>query len=462
MSTNLKDAVPLSYLEDASGYRGYAEAYYAPSNEEEVLEVLARARETATPVTVVGAGTGVTGGRCAHGGWVLSLEKFRRLEVNPGWARAGAGVSLKELQAAAAACGMFYAPDPTEWSASVGGTIATNASGSRSFRYGDTRRHVLGLRVALMDGSVLELRRGEPVPFEVPKIPLPASRKHSAGYLLWPGMDYLDLFVGSEGTLGVVLEAELKLLPAVADLLTGVVFFSSEELALAAVAAWRPVPKLRMLEYMDAGSLALIRPRFPEIPRGAGAALLIEQELDGEDSEEIDAWEERLRESGALEEASWFASQATDRERFRRFRHALPELVNERVRRTGFLKIGSDYAVPFERNEEMMRFYRQRLEEEFPGRYVIFGHIGDAHVHVNILPESERDSERGRQLMVEFAAKAVELGGTVGAEHGLGKRKSHLLHLLYASEHFEAMKAVKRRLDPQWLLGRDTLFDSSG
>lgn len=451
-------AVPQYYLEDASGYQGHAEAFFAPSTEDELREVLRRAGESATPLTVVGAGTGVAGGRCAHGGWVLSVEKFRKLEVQSGRARVGAAISLHELQSAAAPTGQFYGPDPTEWSAAIGGTIATNASGSRSFRYRDTRHHILSLRVALMDGSIVELKRGARIPFPVPSIPLPRTTKHSAGYLLWPDMDYLDLFVGSEGTLGVVIEAEVKLLPVAKELLTGVIFFAGDTETLEAVHAWRPVPQLRMLEYMDEWSLRLLRTRFSEIPAQAKAALLIEQELESEDSDEIDAWDERLTNGKALYEASWFASNAADRERFRKFRHALPELVNDTVRRNGFLKLGSDYAVPVDRNAEMMAYYRDRLTAEFGDHFVIFGHIGDAHVHVNILPETQAEFDRGKAIMVEFARKSVELGGTVGAEHGLGKRKAHLLKIMYTAEQLSEMQSVKRRLDPQWLLGRDTLF----
>lgn len=450
--------IPISYLEDASGYQGEAEALFVPETEAQLLDLLRRAHEEDVPVTVVGSGTGVAGGRCAHGGWVLSVEKFRKLEISQGSARVGAAIALKELQAAALASGQFYAPDPTEYSAALGGTIATNASGSRSFRFGDTRRHVLALKVALIDGTLLELRRGQPAPFPIPAIPMPATTKHSAGYWLKPGMDYLDLFVGSEGTLGVVLEAEVKLLPDPKHLLTGVVFFSDDEAALAAVDTWRQVPLLRMLEYIDDGSIRLLRPKYPEIPGIAHAALLIEQELDSEDSPEVDAWLERLDEAHALSEASWFAGNAADRERFRRFRHALPESVNDIVRRNGFLKLGSDYAVPIAKNREMMACYRAKLEQEFPDHYVIFGHIGDAHVHVNILPTSHKEFERGKELMLQFARDAVNLGGTVGAEHGLGKRKAHLLKLQYTEQQLAAMMAVKRRLDPKWLLGRETLF----
>ena len=133
-------------------------------------------------------------------------------------------------------------------------------------------------------------------------------------------------------------------------------------------------------------------------------------------------------------------------------------MVNDRMRRNGLMKLGSDYAVPLARNAEMMRFYHERLEAEFPGEYVIFGHIGDAHVHVNLLPRGASEFDRGRELMLELARKAVALGGTVSAEHGLGKRKSALLGIQYGPAEIEAMKAVKRRLDPQWLLGRGNLF----
>jgi FAD/FMN-containing dehydrogenase len=438
-------------VEDASGFRGQADEIVTPHNEAEVIAFLRRASETATPVTIAGAGTGVTGGRVPQRGALLSLEKLNRLEIRAGLAVTGPGVLLQDLHAAAAAAGQFYAPDPTETSASLGGTIATNASGSRSFRYGDTRRHVLRLRVVWMDGRVADVRRGDAVDFPVPAIPIPQTTKHTAGYRLSPGMDWVDLIVGSEGTLGVVTEAEVRLLPSPADFLAGVVFFPDDARAVDAVEVWRTEAQARLLEYFDRPSLDLLRAPFPEIPTGAGAAILFEEE-----AADIDVWHDRLARSGALLEDSWFATTAADRERFRRFRHALPELVNAGVRRDGFLKLGSDYAVPIARNREMLAEYRRRLEREF--HYVIFGHIGDAHLHVNILPMSEDEFSRGQALMLAFARYAVSLGGTVSAEHGLGKRKAHLLELQYTRDQIDAMKRVKRRLDPQWLLGQGTLF----
>jgi FAD/FMN-containing dehydrogenase len=441
------------YLTDASGFPGHAERVVVPRDEAELVAVLAEAVRSSTPVTIAGAGTGLVGSRVPQGGWVVSLERFRRMEIEPGVARVGAAVSLLELRDAAARTGQFYAPDPTEITASMGGTIATNASGSRSFKYGSTRQHLRAVRVATMDGNVRWYRRGEAIDFDVPEIAQPAVTKNTAGYRLAPGMDWVDLFCGSEGTLGVTLEAEVALLPLPKEIFAGVIFFASDDDALDAVASWRGVPELRMIEYADRKTLDLLRPRYPEMPKKAQAALLMEAEGD-----DVDAWEQRLEHAHALIEASWFAVDAKDRERFRAFRHAMPEVVNEMMRKRGFMTMGTDHAVPLAREREMLAFYRERLEAELPHAYMIYGHVGDAHLHVNMLPSSDTEVAIAKGLWQEFAERAVALGGTVSAEHGLGKRKATLLGLQLSEAELEAMRAVKRRLDPQWLLGRGTLF----
>ena len=427
-----------------------------PADDAGVADALRQASAAGIAVTVSGAGTGVVGGRVPFGGWVLSLEKFTRLEVRPGYAVVGAGVLLRDVHAAALASGQFYPPDPTETGASIGGNIACNASGSRSLRYGATGAWVERLRVVLADGRILDIGRGEPIDFDPGTVPLPAVTKNTAGYLLRPGMDWVDLFVGSEGTLGVITEATLRLRPAPKAVLAGLVFFPSDDQAVTAVERWRTSAQPRMLEYFDQPSLDLLRSRFPEIPGEARAAILFDQEMESEDDPEIDLWLERLEGTGALVEDSWFATTANDRERFRRFRHTLPELVNDAVRRSGAMKMNTDFAVPLARNREMLAYYRQRLEEEFPGRYVIFGHIGDAHVHVNLFSDPA-NPQHAAALLGEFARRAVEMGGTVAAEHGVGKRKAHLLALQYAPQHLEAMRAVKRRFDPTGILGRGTM-----
>ncbi len=422
---------PVEKITDASLYPGEAERVFAPSSEAELLDILARALSQRIPVTVMGAMTGVTGGAVPQSGWGISLARMNHLQVEPGRAIVGPGVLLRDVQS----CGQFYPPDPTENTSSIGGNIAANASGSRSFKFGATRNYVLAMRVALMDGRVLEMRRGDRVDFDVPAIRLPHTTKHSAGYRLAPGMDLIDLFIGSEGTLGIVTQAELKLLPPPGELTGGVVFFKSEEAALDAVDRWRGAG-LRMLEYLDAASLAMM-----DVPQRA--ALIVEWEGD------LD-----LDMSDALEDESWFAVSASDREKFRKFRHALPERVNDRIRRSGFMKLSTDYAVPIDRGREMLAIYRRELRSD----NVIFGHIGDAHLHINTFSSSGAEFESNKALMTELARAAAALGGTVGAEHGLGKRKAHLLAIQYSQEEIESMRAVKRRFDPQWLLGQGTLF----
>jgi FAD/FMN-containing dehydrogenase len=454
---------PAQYLEDASGMRGVADRAFVPANLSELREILGQASASATPVTITGAHTGVTGGAVPLGGWVISLERFNQISVRSGSAPVGAGVSLSQIQRDAGATGQFFAPDPTETSASLGGAVNNNASGSRSFRYGSIRRHVEALQFVLMDGRILNVKRGDKVDFPTPIIPPPGTTKHSAGYYLQPDLDWIDLLVGSEGTLGVVTEVEIRLLPVPSALLAGVVFFDQDDAALAVVRAWRTIPGLRMLEYMDAGSLQLLRMRYPEVPPNAHVALLIEQELSPQSpgsttqSDAVDFWSDQLSAYAGLD-TSWFGSSARDRERFRVFRHALPEEVNRLVRKNGLQKLGTDFAVPIDRNETMLDYYRKRCEASFPRKNVIFGHIGDAHLHVNLLPNDATRVALANELMVDFARMAVALGGTIGAEHGLGKRKAHLLPLLYTAEQIQAMRDVKRHLDPQWLLGRGTLF----
>lgn len=428
-------------ISDASSYPGHADQVFTPRGEEELAEILYRASKENIPVTVMGAMTGLAGGASPQGGWGVSMTNFKRLDITPGRAVVGAGTLLRDVQAAATASGQFYAPDPTENTSSIGGNIAANASGSRSFRYGATRAHALSLRIAFVGGRIAEYRRGQPIDFDVPRIPLPRTSKHSAGYRLSPGMDFVDLFIGSEGTLGVVTQAELQLLSAPKEIMGGVVFFPSEEAAVDAVERWRPVPGLRMLEYLDRGALEIM-----QVPQAA--AVMVEQEG------EID-----LDMTDALEDVSWFGTSPSDRERFRRFRHGLAEGVQERIHRGGFMKLGTDYAAPRDKCREVVRIYRSTLDRDLGIPYVMYGHIGDAHLHINTFPANKEEHVRAKAVLDDLACAVVELGGTVGAEHGLGKRKAHLLRVQYKPDAIEAMRAVKRRFDPQWLLGRGNLFE---
>jgi FAD/FMN-containing dehydrogenase len=448
-----------AFLEDASGFRGSADRVVAPETVDQLRATVRQCAREHIPLTVSGAGTGLTGARVPQGGWVLSLSRFRKLEIVPGRAICGPSVSLADLHAAAARTNQFLGPNPTEISASVGGVISTNAGGARSFHYGALRKHVQALEVTFMDGETKRFQRGDRVDFPITAVEPPRVTKNAAGYLLQPELQWVDLIAGSEGTLGIVTEAELALFPTPPAILSGVVFFPTDDSAMQAVAAWRNIPELRLLEYMDTHGLRILREVYSTVPDVAAAALMIEQNLSSENDPQVDAWPERLEHAGALEELSWFGFTAADRERFRQFRHTLPSIVVERARRGGHPKYGTDFAVPFDRSPELHAFYRERCQAEFPDQYTIFGHAGDANNHVNLIPANVEQGQRGADLIREFAHQVIALGGTVAAEHGIGKTKTDLLKLMYKPEALDAMRQVKRRLDPNWLLGQGTLFE---
>lgn len=496
-----------SYLADASNLAGgRAARVLMPESSEEVADALACATRDSTPVTIAGAGTGVVGGRVPLGGDVISTEKLNRIgeivrEDDGGRATAGAGIVLADFQRETSARGLLYPPDPTEASCFLGGTVATNASGARTFKYGPTRAYVRRLKVALANGDVLDIRRGEifadaegcvhiplagsrSIEARLPSYTMPATRKHAAGYFVAPGMDLLDLFIGSEGTLGVVTEVEVSLLLRPEGVLSGVVFFKAEEDLLAFVREARERSlqtrdegvavetsespagvksnegKLdaRALEYFDVESLKFLRERYPLVPLRAAGAVFFEQETTGETEESLmGAWLELVERHGALADESWFGTNVHDRAEMRAFRHALPVMVNEWLARRGQRKVSTDMAVPDDAFPQMLKFYKDSLRESRL-QYVIFGHIGDNHVHVNMLPRDDVEAFAARELYMRFIRRAVSVGGTVSAEHGVGKIKREYLRELYGDKHLREMAALKRAFDPACVLGRGNIF----
>jgi D-lactate dehydrogenase (cytochrome) len=489
-----QDAIQ-SFLADASNLAGgHASRVILPESSEEVAEALARASRERTPVTVAGAGTGIVGGRVPFGGVVLSTERLNRVveivrEDSGGRATVGAGVVLSDLQREARARGLLYPPDPTESSCYIGGTVATNASGARTFKYGPTRKYVRRLKVALATGDVLDLRRGEiyadgngllrvplggrTIEARLPSFAMPSTRKHAAGYYVAKGMDLVDLFVGSEGTLGVVTEVEVSLLPQPEGVLAGVVFFRDEESLLSFVrearerslrtresarAAVAAVLDARALEYFDAEALSFLRERYPLVPARAAGAVFFEQETTEETEEALmGEWLALVEDHGALADESWFGTNEHDRAEMRAFRHALPVMVNEWLARHGRRKVSTDMAVPDAAFPEMLRFYKETLRASRLA-YVIFGHIGDNHVHVNILPSDDLEQLAARDIYARFVERAVSLGGTVSAEHGVGKIKREYLRALYGEQHLREMAELKRAFDPACVLGRGNIF----
>jgi D-lactate dehydrogenase (cytochrome) len=500
MRTNEQPEQIQAYLTDASNMPGgHAEKLFVPESAEEIAEIMREANSRGIPVTISGARTGTVGGAIPFGGYVISLEslnKIKRIDKESMTAVVEPGVILADLQKAVYDEGLFYPPDPTEWSCQIGGTVATNASGARSFKYGATRDYVEALSIVLPDGDSLQLRRGDAVSSEgeaislsttagrkihvrVPTYARPNVRKNVSGFFNSRPLDAIDLFIGSEGTLGVITEIELRLLPKPDGFFSGIVFFEGEADLLAFVDeakrisfATRSVEKnppataggsaldAALIEYFDDQALEFISEKFPETPAGMAGAVFFEQETTEETEDALfEAWNELIEKHNADVDRSWFTTSEQDREKMRAFRHALPVAVNERVVRNKQKKIGTDMAVPDDRFPGFLKFYKGTLDASGID-YVIFGHIGDCHLHANLLPKNEEEAERSRYLYGRFVAQAIMLGGCVSAEHGIGKLKRKYLDAMMGERYLNEMAEVKRAFDPNGILGRGNVVSS--
>ncbi len=485
------------YLRDESRRVGSAESISFPTSASEIREHLAYVRAQEEPVTVQGARTGITAGAVPEGGHVLSLSRMKQIvSIRVGESASVVvqpGLSLAELRTAVreeTRGTLFFPPDPTETSASVGGMISCNASGARSFFYGPFRRYVTALRVMLVDGSSLVLRRGisrahkrrfeittesgQNLRSSLPSYRLPAV-KNASGYYVADEMDLVDLFVGAEGTLGIVYEAELRLLPNPPVQFGLLACLPDEESALAVVKQVRQrdraLPEqggLVAIEFFDHGALDLVQDEPAALDLGhrqcEGPALYFEYHGAGDDFVEnrVSGLGQSLEEHGADLDNAWLASGDREMERLKAFRHAVPEAVNREIGERkkaapDITKLGTDLAVPDDHLGAIMALYREGLAR-LGLEHVIFGHIGDNHLHVNILPRSADEYERGKTLYRAWTRAALRMGGTVSAEHGVGKLKRDMLEEMYGPPAIEEMRQLKNCFDPLGLLNRGNLF----
>ena len=498
---------PADFLRDESRRTGSADRIAFPRTEADVMAALAEARSSGLSVTVQGARTGVTGGAVPEGGFVLNLSKMTAIRPDGDTLVVQPGATLDAIRAAVPA-GRFFAPDPTESTASIGGMISCNASGALSFLHGPTRHHILGLRVATASGERLDLHRGRDradglqvrlgsLSAELPPLPRPHV-KNAAGYHVEPGMDLVDLFIGAEGTLGVVTEATLRLLPAPGAVWGLMAFLPDTASVVGFVNALRaeqrsgdrgqetdvrgptsdPPPtmaRLAALEYFDSRCLDFLRAHaeglatrgiaVPALPPGA-ACVYAEWHAPDEAAAEaaVLAAAERLPDFGADPDAVLLADNPRDMEKLKLFRHAAPELVNsvldERRRvHPGLVKLGTDMSVPDARLGDVLALYEADLAASGL-EHLIFGHIGANHLHVNILPRDPADYAAGRALYARWAARIIEWGGSISAEHGIGKLKRDLFRQMAGDDALRRMRDLKRLLDPAFLLNPGNLFEA--
>ena len=502
MSESFQPALA-DYLRDESRRVGRADRIAFPRTEAEVLAALAEARAAKLPVTTQGARTGVTGGAVPEGGLVLNLAHMDKiLAAENGEMRVQPGATLAAIRAAVPP-GFYFAPDPTEPSASIGGMISCNSSGALSFLHGPTRNHILGLRVALLNGEVLDLRRGRDqtaglrfqlgsVAGELPPLRRPAV-KNAAGYFVDPDMDLVDLFVGAEGTLGVVTEATLRLLPAPGAVWGLMAFLPSTAAVVGFVNALRAVqrsevgtppttshqpstaPRLAALEYFDSRCLAFLNEHadelaskgiaVPALPDGSACIYAEWHAPDAAAAETaVMAAAERLPGFGADPDACILADNPHDLEKLKLFRHSAPEMVNSAIdeRRKihpGLVKLGTDMSVPDARLADVLALYEKDLAASGL-EHLIFGHIGANHLHVNILPRHPADYDAGRALYARWAAQVIAWGGSISAEHGIGKLKRDLFRQMAGDAALAQMRDLKKLFDPELLLNPGTLLET--
>ena len=473
-------------LRDESRLTGCAESISFPSDESEIIDILKFFYRKGIKITVQGGKTGITGGSVPFGGHIMNLSRMNAVghTVNKGngchLIFVQPGVVLNDLQSAIACRlpGSFFPTDPTETTAFIGGMAACNSSGARSYRYGAIRNHIYGMRVVTPDGSVISVHRGVQKAAgkcfsltaengKIIKGCLPAydtpEIKSSAGYYSRNDMDLIDLFIGSEGTLGIISEIEIGTLPKPVYNWSMMMLFRDEDASLYFTDHLKTLDTcISAIEFFDAVSLGYIRSMLQQ----KDYLSAIYTEIEG-DSEEVlmDAvlMIAKLAETyGAGDDDTIFANTPVYFDRLKKMRHAIPESINTaidmiRYKNPEITKLSTDMAAPAGSICPLMDLYRKDLAEN-DLTSAIFGHIGNNHLHVNILPHTNEEYERGSSLCLKWAGEIVRRGGTVSAEHGIGKLKKSLLEIMYGTKGIAEMRGLKLMFDPDNLLNKDNLF----
>lgn len=498
------------YLRDESRGCGFAESISFPQTIEQAQEEIKALAAARAPVTVQGARTGICGGAVPAGGHILNLTRLKGitglrrdaggnffLTVQPGVTlqdlEAGIGLrrfdtqgwsqeSKDALAALWTAPPVRFAPDPTEGSATIGGAFACDAQGLNAMEAGSVGSHVEAILVCLPDGRVWELERGR-YRFEANGCPLPeggwlpvASVEGPLsfrGLTPRPGMDLVDLFAGAEGMLGAVLSLTLRLTPAPAHLWGVFFFFPSQEGAARFSMPPPSLPGLAALEFFDSEALRRVMAlketssrlrQIPDIPAGAKGAVYLELEGESEEGleETLMAFSERFEAHGGREEDTWAGFERQELEKFRLFRHTVPEAATAAIdlaRQTdpAITTLCSDFTLPPEGLLERFSGYEADIEKSGIAG-MVFGHTACGRLHLALMPADGQQYRTARQLMERWAAEAREAGGLLSGENGIGKQKRHLLE--WASpEQLAAAKAVKAFFDPEGRWGPGNFFD---
>jgi glycolate oxidase len=440
-------SVRRAYESDSSGLQLLPAFVARPGSIDEVIDLVKQAASDRMSVTCAGAQTSTTGASITDSGILLSLRALDQVdEVDPSakTVRVGPGAVVGEIKRIAAASGLLFAPDPTsEEECTIGGAIACNASGARTFKYGATRRHIRGLKVVLANGELVEFQRLD-------------LEKNTVGYAF--AHDPIDWFIGSEGTLGIVVEAELRLIALPARVIGLAVFFKQESDALVFVVASRESSSVRprCIEYFDrlAVQIAKHNASGTVIAADVAAMVYVEEETEDDSDECLTRWAELIDGISPGYEPMVFDGESRLRDA-RKLRHSIPATMNERgnsFRNAGGRKVGTDWAVPYRKLEQAITVARSFAVSEGLEPPVIYGHAGNGHPHQNFIAKDKEELAVIERVVEKTLRHVLVLGGTVAAEHGIGKIKRKWLPLQMSALQISMMLAVKRELDPLGIL----------
>ncbi len=434
--TDPEELVVYSY--DATRAAAFPEAVARPASAQEVSRILLLANRERFPVVPRGAGTGMSGGSVpVLGGLVLSFERMNRIveiDVRNRMAVVEPGVITGDLQREVESRGLFYPPDPASRQfCTLGGNIAECAGGLRAVKYGVTRDYVLGLEVVLPTGEIIETGS--------------RTLKSVAGY------DLTRLIIGSEGTLGVVTKIIVRLLPLPESVRTLSAFFPdirSAALAVSNIMAAAILP--RALELIDAGAIRAVEHHLKQdISGGAGALIIAEVDgLAGAVDREMEILAAISLDAGAVKIIQ--AADKLEQDRIWKLRRSIsPALYTIKSR-----KINEDIVVPPARVPDIIDEV-QAIAKRHSLLIVNFGHAGDGNIHTNIMfDEPERST--AENAVKEIFAAVLRLQGSISGEHGIGITKASFLPLEAGERALEAMKKIKRALDPNNILNPGKIF----
>jgi glycolate oxidase len=413
-----------------------------PLTAEEVAECVRLARKRSVPVVTRGSGTGLSGGSVPLDGCLViclvKMDKLIEVDEKNLTLRAQSGVITKEIDDAAAKVGLFYPPDPGSMKIStIGGNVAENSGGLRGLKYGVTRDYVMGIEVVLPDGTLTFLGN--------------KCVKDVAGYSM------KDLFIGSEGTLGIITEVILKVLPRPKARKTMLALYDSMDAAaktISAIIAAKIIPCT--LEFLDRVTVQCVED-YAKIGLPTDVEALVLMETDGHPVvvEEEAAQMMALAKANGARDVRAAADEAEGAKLAAARRNAFSALA--RVRPTTILE---DVTVPRSELAAMVAFI-DSVAKKHKLQIGTFGHLGDGNLHPTFLT-NERDHEEMHRIEValeEIVEETIRLGGTVTGEHGVGLAKKAFLKRQLGEGSYELMRSIKQALDPQGLLNPGKIFD---